>query len=192
MSAFHKSLLNSKTAFFIMARQGPLGYLIVLFFIPRHVIINITASAFNSKNSISDCRYHIQLLDYRIHITCSTSIFQPNKALWRSWSNWGKIFPFCKCFTTYMVEKRSIVYKILKLIITNNFESHLTYYCHITKLIYLNSMYYPANIKIRFLYLPYNLFLVNTLSVTEDSGYRLLPLRGDTKQNKSLSPCHIG
>lgn len=75
-------------------------YLIVLFFIPRHVIVNITASAFNSKNSITNGRYHIQLLDNRVHVACSPSIFEPHKTLGGPRSNWRQILPFCKCFTT--------------------------------------------------------------------------------------------
>lgn len=85
-------------------------YLVVLFLIPRHVIINITTSAFNCKNTIPDGGNHVELLNHRIHVTSSTSIFQPHKSFWWARSNRWQIFPLSKCFTCCK-DKRFLQYE---------------------------------------------------------------------------------
>lgn len=106
-------------------------YLIVLLLIPRHIIIYITTCAFNCKNTIPDGGNHVELLNHRIHVTSSTSIFQPHKSFWWTGSNRWQILPLSKCFTSWEKTKDYIPFCPLSALlgwlinVTNNSTTRL-------------------------------------------------------------------
>lgn len=71
-------------------------YLILLLFIPRHVIIHIGACALDGQDAVADRRDHVQLLNDRVHVAGGSGILQTYEAFVGPRPHRRQVLPFCQ------------------------------------------------------------------------------------------------